>query len=149
MELHLDLLRRWGQGAVFLQHPPQYYANRSIRQQHQTTYLDKGKLTRFFSGTIGAPPCTLPKKTCRDNNKKLLKAANPRAPKHVLGAQNEAKIVKNGGPGSLQQQSGSEQSPEVKHTPKYSFAPPLFGPHFECFLELIFWIFLEPPFFVF
>ena len=97
---------------------PQYSANRSIRKQHQTTSLDRGKLSRFFSGTIWAPPCTLPKKTSRDNNKKLPKEANPRAQKHVFGAQNEAKMVKNRGPGAFQQQSGSEQGPEVKKDQK-------------------------------
>ena len=50
--------------------PPQYSANRSIRNQHQKTFADRGKLSRFFSGTISASPCTLPKKTCRDSNKK-------------------------------------------------------------------------------
>ena len=49
---------------------PQYSANRSIRNQHQKTFADRGKLSRFFSGTISASPCTLPKKTCRDSNKK-------------------------------------------------------------------------------
>ena len=41
---------------------PQYSANRSIRKQHQKTSLDRGKLSRFFSGTIWAPPCTVLKK---------------------------------------------------------------------------------------
>ena len=127
---------------------PQYSAKRSIRKQHQKTFLDRGKLSRFFSGTIWAPPCTLPKKTSRDNNKKLPKEANPRAPKHAFGAQNEAKMMKNRGPGAFQQQSGSEQGPEVKKDPKLSFAPPhpLFWTHFECLLGLIFRTFLEPLF---
>ena len=36
---------------------PHYSANRSIRKQHQKTSLDRGKLSRFFSGTIWARPC--------------------------------------------------------------------------------------------
>ena len=57
---------------VFLDYlsTPQYSANRSIRNQHQKTFADRGKLSQFFSGTISAYPCTLPKKTCRDSNKK-------------------------------------------------------------------------------
>ena len=46
-ELILELLSEFVLAA-----PPQYSANRSIRQQRQKTYLDKGKLPRFFSGTI-------------------------------------------------------------------------------------------------
>ena len=33
---------------------------------------------------------------------------------HAFRPQNEPKIVKNGGPGAFQQQSGSEQGSEVK-----------------------------------
>ena len=97
---------------------PQYSANRSCCKQHHKTCWDRGELSRFFSGTSWTPPCTLPKKTSRDNNKKLLREANPRAPKHVFGVHHEAKIVKNRGPGALQQQSGSEQGPEVKTKPQ-------------------------------
>ena len=130
---------------------PQYSANRSIRKQHQTTSLDRGKLPRFFSGTIWAPPCTLPKNTSRDNNKKLPKETNPRAPKHVFGAQNEAKIVKNRSPAAFQQQSGSKQGPEVKKHPTLHVAPrPVWDPfwvfvgnHFEDFSGTPFFRFLS------
>ena len=60
-----------------------------------------------------------------------------------------AKMVKNRGPEAFQQQSGSEQGSEEKKDPKHQKKPPLFGTHFECFLDLIFRLFLEPPFFVF
>ena len=143
---------------------PQYSANRSIRNQHQKTFSDRGKLSRFFSGTISASPCTLPKKTCRDSNKKceitppslggggptrecfrvscrrkvLPKSSPPSigafCPPPVWGGKEkscslkraatqkcrnrDAKMVKNGGPGAFQQQSGSEEGPEAKEDPK-------------------------------
>ena len=67
-----------------------------------------------------------------------------------LGFKTKPKLWKNRGPGALQQQSGSEQGPEVKNYPKLKNTPsPQFWTHFECFLGMIFRIFLEPPFFVF
>ena len=50
-----------------------YSANRSIRNQHQQTFLDRRKLSRFFSGTIGAPPSTLPTEASVTNTKNILR----------------------------------------------------------------------------
>ena len=47
-----------------------YSANRSIRNQHQQTFLDRRKLSRFFSGTICAPPSTLQTEASVTNTKK-------------------------------------------------------------------------------
>ena len=90
MELHLDLLRRWGQGAVFLQHPPVLVAN---------------EYRKLFLVLLGLAWWQ----------------------EHAFRGQNQAKIVKNRGPGAFQQQSGSEQGPEVKKDPKSS-NPPVWDP---------------------
>ena len=49
---------------------PQYSANRSIRKHHQKTSVDRGKISQFFSGTIWAPPSTLPTEASVTNTKK-------------------------------------------------------------------------------
>ena len=46
-----------------------------------------------------------------------MKGAVPKAPNHVFGSQNGAKIIKNRGPGAFQQQTGSEEVPEAKKDP--------------------------------
>ena len=58
-------------------------------------------------------------------------------------------MVKNGGPGAFQQQSGSEQVSEPKKRPKVSdYPPPVWDP-FSLFLETDFEAFSGTPFFRF
>ena len=118
---------------------PQYSANRSIRKQHQKTSLDRGgTLSRFFSGTIWAPPCTLPKKASRDNIQQggtpaiffsgLIQALSPMDRNTALeGVQNQCRIeptgVKNG----------------AKRGPKVAFGHPKIGPGVEFEMEPQIW----------
>ena len=60
-----------------------------------------------------------------------MKGAVSKTPKQSFGFQNGAKIIKNRGPGALQQQTGSGEVPEAKKDPKFKFRPPRFGSRFE------------------